>query len=146
MHTLTREAFHILTRKASTVIDQNGHVQLHFPKEREVVGHLEPDAQPNPALCCPEQNRFCWQEDGVELLGQPTGSAVDHDPLSPSSPAEGFIFQKFKVETKGADPAEYYSRLLCRSMNPLPLRSASQGVLILGHQVTGCLFAHSYNK
>lgn len=119
IHTLTCEAFHFFTRKVPTVIDQNGHVQLHFPKERKLTGHLEPDAQPNPALCCPEQNQFCWQEDGVQLLGQPTGSTADHDPLSPSSPAEGFIFQKFKVETKGDDPAEYF-RLPCRSMNSVP--------------------------
>lgn len=88
MHTPTQEAFYFLTRKAPAVIGQSGHVQLHIPGERKVIGHLEPDAQPNAALCCPEQNQFCWQEDGTQLLGQPTGSPTDCDPLPPSRPPQ----------------------------------------------------------
>lgn len=87
MHTRTREASHCLTWKAPAVIGQSGHVQLHIPGERKVIGHLEPDAQPNAALCCPEQNQFCWQ-DGTQLLGQPTGFPTDRDPLPLSFPQQ----------------------------------------------------------
>ena len=72
-------------------------------KGQKSCGPVESDA--DPALCLPVENQFGWQEERAQLLGQAAGFAAGHDPLSPSFPTEGFIFQKLKVETNGSDVA-----------------------------------------
>lgn len=84
-------------------------------KGQKSCGPLESDA--DPAFCCPVENQFGWQEQRAQLLGQAGGFAAGYDPLSPSFPTEGFIFQQLKVETNGSDPAEDFMLLGRRRMN-----------------------------
>lgn len=139
MYTPTQEAFHFLTWKAPAVIGQSGHVQLHIPGERKVIGHLEPDAQPNTALCLPEQNQSL--AGGWDTAAGTTSKFFHRPwPTSPLLPSRGFIFLKFKVEAEG-DNAAGCVGLPCGSRSSLPT-----GQDALTRQVGGCLFAHSYNK
>lgn len=120
-----------LGERIPTLADQNGHIWLQIPKERRLASHLEPDTQPN------------LDSAALSRIWQPTDSATDHDSLSLSFPAESFSFQKFQVETKGGDSAQYF-RLPCRSTNSLPQRSTIWGTLAC--QVRNCGFTYSYNK
>lgn len=130
VHTLIQGALRSLIQKAPMIFDQNSHSQLQVPRERKVIGHLGSGAPPDPTLCCPEWIQFCWQEEGAQPWGnQQFVWIITHFACSP---AESFIFQKFKVETKGDAAAECFT-LLGRSMNSPPQRSAGQDVL--AHQV-----------